>query len=83
MWQSQLWKEAHGAVECVLLLTRPKLQTLTSLNCGKKHTGQSESFGLFHPERQEVYLLCPDQAQYQQVLFFLYCLIILLSCYYY
>jgi hypothetical protein len=69
VWQSQLWKEAHGAVECLLLLTRTKPYTLNSLNCGKKHTGQSESFGLFHPERQEVYLLCPDQTQYQQVLF--------------
>jgi hypothetical protein len=32
----------------------------------QKHTGQSESFGLFHPERSEVFLLCPDRAQYLQ-----------------
>jgi len=37
-----------------------------SLSCAQKHTGQSESFGLFHPERDEVFLLCPDRNQYLQ-----------------
>ena len=35
-----------------------------SLGCAAKHTGKSESFGLFHPERKEVFLLCPDRTQY-------------------
>ena len=32
----------------------------------QKHTGQTESFGLFHPARKEVILLCPDRSQYLQ-----------------
>jgi len=37
-----------------------------SLSCAKKQTGNSNSFGIFHPNRKEVYLLCPDRQQYLQ-----------------
>lgn len=37
-----------------------------SLSCAEKHTGNPHSFGIFHPERSEVYLLCPDADQYHK-----------------
>jgi hypothetical protein len=37
----------------------------SSLGSAAKHTGNPNSFGIFHPSRNEIYLMCPDTEQYQ------------------
>ena len=62
-----VWKDESGYYENYLhpIMTIPLEGS--SLGTAQKHTNNPRSIGLFHPERDEVYLLCPDEDQFQLV----------------